>query len=230
MFGFRGESLHRIVAEHVGQGRALDLDAYELLYRRKPDRTLMEGDVGPRDAAVDQELGELGLIAKDERRGQHVRCLASALSDGDIHQYLVPTGVIDRRPSGDRKASPWRERAPHLAEGGHAVRKIHERELADHDVKTRILERKRGRIASSPFHLRLSTRCDRQHPLIEIKANNLTPLPDPPKGLACEHAGPAANVEDLVTPPDSSGVGNRASPSAEDRRHEAGLIDLGSIR
>jgi hypothetical protein len=55
-------------------------------------------------------------------------------------------------------------------------------------------------------------------------------LADPPKSLAREHACPAANVEDLVTRPDSSGVGNRASPSAEDRRHEAGLIDLGGIR
>ena len=82
----------------------------------------------------------------------------------------------------------------------------------------------------SPFYFWLSSRCDRQHPLIEIKANNLTFLPDPAKGLACEHACPAANVEDFVTRPDSSGVSNRASPSAEDRRHEAGLVDLGSIR
>jgi hypothetical protein len=33
-------------------------------------------------------------------------------------------------------------------------------------------------------------------------------LPDPPKGLACEHAGPAADVQDRVTCPDSSGVSN----------------------
>jgi hypothetical protein len=125
---------------------------------------------------------------------------------------------------------PWRERTPYLAEGSHPVRKVHERELADHDVKTRILERKRGRIASSPFDVRLSSRCDRQHPLIEIKTNNLTFLPDPPMGLAGEHAGPTANIEDLVTRPDPGGVSYRASPGAEDRRHEAGFVDLGSIR
>jgi hypothetical protein len=136
--------------------------------------------------------------------------------------------VIDRRPGGG-KASPWRERAPHLAEGGHAVREVHERELADHDVKARILERKRGRIALSPFHVRLSPRRDCQHPRIEIEANNLTMLAGPPKGLAGEHAGPAANIQDLVPPPDPSGVSDRASPGAEDRRHEAGLVDLGSI-
>jgi hypothetical protein len=49
-------------------------------------------------------------------------------------------------------------------------------------------------------------------------------------GLAGEHAGPTANIEDRVPRPDVGGVGNRASPSAEDRRYEAGLIDLGSIR
>jgi hypothetical protein len=65
---------------------------------------------------------------------------------------------------------------------------------------------------------------------MKIKANNLTLLPDPPKGLACEHAGPTANVQDSVTLPDSSGVSNRASPSAKDRRHKAGLVDFGSIR
>jgi len=75
----------------------------------------MEGNLGPRDAAADYQLGELDLIAKDERRCQHICCLTSALSDGDIHQYLVTAGVIDPRPSRDRKASPWRERAPHLA-------------------------------------------------------------------------------------------------------------------
>jgi hypothetical protein len=77
--------------------------------------------------------------------------------------------------------------------------------------------------------LRLSSRRDRQHSLIEVKANNLTLLPDPPKGLACEHTGPAANVQDLVSPPDPSGLSNRARPGAEDRRHKAGLIDVGSI-
>jgi hypothetical protein len=82
----------------------------------------------------------------------------------------------------------------------------------------------------SPFDVRLGSRCDRQHPLIEIQADNLTFLGDPAKGLAGEHAGPAANVEGLVAPPDSGGVGNRASPGAEDRRHEAGLVDLGGIR
>jgi hypothetical protein len=81
-----------------------------------------------------------------------------------------------------------------------------------------------------PSYFRLGSRCDRQHPLVEINANDLTILPDPPKGLAGEHTGPAANVEDRVPRPDSSGVSNRARPSAEDRRHEAGLIDLGSIR
>jgi hypothetical protein len=94
----------------------------------------MEGDLGPRDAAAGNELGELGLIAKDERRCQHVCCLTPALSVGDLHHDLVPAGVLDRRPGGHRQPSPWRERAPHLAEGGHAVREIHERELADHDV------------------------------------------------------------------------------------------------
>jgi hypothetical protein len=90
---------------------------------------------------------------------------------------------------------------------------IHERELAGHDVETRI-SKGRGRIASSPCYVRLTSRRDRQHPLIKIKANDLALLPDPPEGLACEHAGPAANVEDLVTPPDSSGVSNRASRNA----------------
>jgi hypothetical protein len=137
--------------------------------------------------------------------------------------------VVDRGPGGDRKASPWRERAPHLAEGGHTVRKVHERELADHDVKTRIPEWKRCRIALSPFYFWLSSRCDRQHPLVEIKANNLTLSPDAPNGLSCEHACPAANVENSVTRPDSSGVSNPTSPSAEDRRHEAGLVDFGSV-
>ena len=36
-------------------------------------------------------------------------------------------------------------------------------------------------------------------------------LPDPPKGLACEHACPAANVENFVTHPDSSSVGDRSA-------------------
>jgi hypothetical protein len=36
---------------------------------------------------------------------------------------------------------------------------------------------------------------------MKIKANNLTLLPDPPKGLACEHAGPTANVQDSVPLP-----------------------------
>jgi hypothetical protein len=87
-----------------------------------------------------------------------------------------------------------------------------------------------GRVAQSPVYFRRSSRCDRQHPLVEINPNNLTILPDPPKGLACEHARPAADVENLVTRPDSSCVSNRARPSAEDRRHEAGLIDLGGVR
>jgi hypothetical protein len=82
----------------------------------------------------------------------------------------------------------------------------------------------------SPGNARLGSRGDRQHPLIEIKASNLAPLAGPPQGLAGEHAGPAADVENPVAPPDPSGVGNRAGPGAEDRRHEAGLIDLGSIR
>jgi hypothetical protein len=75
----------------------------------------VEGDLGPRDAAADKELGELGLIAKDERRCKHVCCLTSALSGCDIHEYLVTAGVIDRCPGGDREASPWLESAPHLA-------------------------------------------------------------------------------------------------------------------
>jgi hypothetical protein len=52
-FRFRGKRLHHIVAHHLGQGRAFHLDADELLYR---------------DAAVAKELGELGLVAKDERQ------------------------------------------------------------------------------------------------------------------------------------------------------------------
>jgi hypothetical protein len=91
----------------------------------------------------------------------------------------------------------------------------------------------KGRAAASPSRqsiLGLSSRCDRQHPLIEIKADNLTVLSDTPEGLACENAGPAANVEDSVTRPDPSGVGNRTSPSTEDRRHETGLVDLCSVR
>jgi hypothetical protein len=66
--------------------------------------------------------------------------------------------------------------------------------------------------------------------LFKIEANGLTCLPDPPKGLACEHACPAANVEDSVPRPDSSSVSDRVRPSTEDRRHKAGLIDLGSFR
>lgn len=150
----------------------------------------MEGNLCPRDAAAGIELAELCWIAEDERRCQHVCCLTPALADGDVHQNLVTAGVVDRRPGGDGKASPWRERPPHLAQGGHAVRKIHERELADHDVETRVLEGKRGRIAQSPFDVRLGSRCDRQHPLIEIQADNLTFLADPPQGLAGEHAVP----------------------------------------
>jgi hypothetical protein len=50
---------------------------------------LMEGDLGPRDAAAGKELGELGLLAKDERRCQHICRRTSAFSDGDIHEYLV---------------------------------------------------------------------------------------------------------------------------------------------
>jgi hypothetical protein len=138
--------------------------------------------------------------------------------------------VIDGRPGGDRKTSGRRENAPHLAAGGHAIRKIHERELAHHDVETRVVERERGRIAQSPLDLRLGSRGDRQHSLIEIKADNVTFRPGPAKGLAGEHAGPAGDVEDLVTRPDPSGVGNRAGPRAEDRGHEAGLVDFGSIR
>jgi len=81
----------------------------------------------------------------------------------------------------------------------------------------------------SPFDLRLGSRGDRQHPLIEIQADNLTFLADPPQGITGEHAGPAANVEDRVAHPDSGGVGNRACPGAEDRRHEAGFVDFGGI-
>ena len=128
-----------------------------------------------------------------------------------------------RRPPGARVRHIW-------LRAGHAVRKIHERELADHDVKTRVLKWKRCRIALSPFYLGLSSRCDRQHPLIEIQANDLTFLPDPPESLACEHACPAANVENFVARPYSSGVSNRASPSTKDRRYEAGLVDFGSVR
>jgi hypothetical protein len=82
----------------------------------------------------------------------------------------------------------------------------------------------------SPLDSGLSSRCDGKHPLIEIKANNLTLSPDASKGLACEHARTAANVENSVARPDFSSVGNAASPSAEDRRYEAGLVDLGSVR
>jgi hypothetical protein len=89
-----------------------------------------------------------------------------------------------------------------------------------------------------PFYRRIgftptghfSPRCDRQHSFIEIKADNLTFMPHPATGLACEDACSAANVEDSVTRPDSSGVSNRASPSAKDRRDETGLVDLGSLR
>jgi hypothetical protein len=102
--------------------------------------------------------------------------------------------------------------------------------LADHNVKTRVLKWKRRRIALSPFYLRFSSRCDRQHPLIEIKANHLTFVPDPPKSLACKHACPAANIEDSVARADSGSVSNRASPSPEDRRYETGLVGFGSVR
>jgi hypothetical protein len=102
--------------------------------------------------------------------------------------------------------------------------------LADRDVKARILKWKRCGIALSPFYLGLSSRCDRQHSPIEIKSNDLAFLPDPPENLACEHACPAANVENFVTRPDSSGVSNRARPSTKDRRYEAGLVDFGSVR
>lgn len=80
----------------------------------------------------------------------------------------------------------------------------------------------------SPFYSRLSACCDRQHPRIEIKSDNLAVSTDSPKRLAREHARPAANVQNLVAHPDSSGVGNRRSPSAEDRGYEAGLVDFGS--
>jgi hypothetical protein len=46
------------------------------------------------------------LIAEDERRCQHVCGLTSALSARDVHKYLVATGATERRPRGDRKASP----------------------------------------------------------------------------------------------------------------------------
>jgi hypothetical protein len=52
---------------------------------------------------------------------------------------------------------------------------------------------------------------------------------EPPKGLPGEHAGPAADVEDLVTRPDPGGVGDRARPGAEDRGNEAGFVDFGSV-
>jgi hypothetical protein len=70
----------------------------------------------------------------------------------------------------------------------------------------------------------------RRDPLIEIQADNLTFLGDPAKGLAGEHAGPTANIQDPVTTPDSGGVGNRASPGAEDHRDKAGFVDFGGIR
>ena len=38
------------------------------------------GNASPQDAAVDKQLGELGLIAKDEGRCQHAYRLTSALS------------------------------------------------------------------------------------------------------------------------------------------------------
>ena len=155
-----------------------------------------------------KSLGELGLITEDERRRQHVCRLMPALPGGDVHEDPVAGGVIDRRPRGDGEASPRRERAPHLAEGGRAVGEVHERELADHDVETRVGEGKRGRIAGSPRHLRLGSRGDGQHPLIEIEADDLTVRPDPPQGLAGEYAGPAADVEDLVARPDFGGVGD----------------------
>jgi len=82
----------------------------------------------------------------------------------------------------------------------------------------------------SPFYFGLSSRRDRQHPLVEIKANNLTLSPDAPNGLAYEHACPAANVENSVPRSDSSGISDPTGPSAEDRRYEAGLVYLGSIR
>jgi hypothetical protein len=190
----------------------------------------MEGDAGSWDAAVVEEPGELGPIAKHERRREHVCCLTSAPSGRDVHEYRVTAGVIERRPGGDRKTTLWRESAPHLAEGVDAFGEVHERELTDHDVEARILERKRRRIAMAPFDLRLSPRRDRQHPLVQIEADNMTLSPHSPTGLAGEHARPAADIENSVTRPDCRGVGNRAGPSAKDRRHETGLVDLGGFR
>jgi hypothetical protein len=57
----------------------------------------------------------------------------------------------------------------------------------------------------------------------------VTVSPDAAKGLACQHAGAAANIENAVALPDASSVGNWASPSAEDRRDETRLVDLGRL-
>jgi GAF domain len=81
-----------------------------------------------------------------------------------------------------------------------------------------------------PFDSGLSSRRDGQHPRIEIEADNPAFSPHALEGLACEHPCTTANVENSVSRPDTSGVGNRPSPSAEDRRYEAGLIHLGSLR
>ena len=50
--------------------------------------------------------------------------------------------------------------------------------------------------------------------LFKIKTNNLSFLPDPPMGLAGEHAGPTANIEDLVPAliPAASATGPAQAP------------------
>ena len=53
-FRFSRESCHHIVGKQVRQGRAFDLYAYELLYRREPDGARTKRNLGPRYAAVDK--------------------------------------------------------------------------------------------------------------------------------------------------------------------------------
>ena len=114
IFRFRGEDLYDIVADHTAAGEPLTSMRMNSL-PTETGSTLMEGDLRP-GYRCRQRAWQARLDRRDERRCQHVCCLTSALPGGDIHQYLVTTGVIGSAPRPrPRKASPRRKRAPHLA-------------------------------------------------------------------------------------------------------------------
>jgi hypothetical protein len=185
----------------------------------------MGGDFRLRDACVGKERAEFIRVPQHEGRTQPVGGFFAKKPLQEFDHRGVTGRRVERVPDGDGQTATGTQHAHHFPEGGAAVFKIHQPELAHHCIKAVILEWERLCLPLPPFNLRSFTSGDGQHPLVHINADDCcATLGDGTRHDTCA----TRHIQHALAGLNMGGVGQTWCLFPEQRRDEEFLIDFGS--